>query len=337
MILVVLLTCGGGEVDAPVAAPEPGGGFWGVALGAYPWEAEARGFPFPPNLREVRELGATDVLVPVSYRQATVQSNEVTPGPHTIEHRDLRALVRQAHRDGLRTILVPILHVERGGPTAWRGVVRPANPDAWWASYQAYVLRYAALAAQENVGLFVIGSELTSMTGPTSSERWRTLAAAVREVYRGPLAYCSNHDGLQRRAPFEFVDYAAVSAYFPLADTPDPQDETVRARAAAAVAEVRALGASVKRPVLLLEVGFPSADGALMTPWDQTGGAPIDLEEQALGYRAIGEAVLAEEAIEGTLFWHWFGPGGEHDRYFTPRGKPAEAELEGFLRQIQAR
>ena len=89
----------------------------------------------------------------------------------------------------------------------------------------------------------------------------------------------------------------------------------------------------MKRPVVLFEVGYPSIDGAGLAPWDDTIGAPIDLEEQRRLYRAACDTILTSSHLAGAFFWNWFGPGGVYDRTYTPRNKPAEQELRRFFRR----
>ena len=37
--------------------------------------------------------------------------------------------------------------------------------------------------------------------------------------------------------------------------------------------------------------------------------------------------------LAGALFWNWWGPGGPEDRWYTPKGKPAEAVLRRWFRR----
>jgi len=231
------------------------------------------------------------------------------------------------------------VRVRGGSPGDWRGVIRPSDPDAWWRSYGRFVLAQARLAARERVELFAIGSELTSMTVPEHAARWGALARSVREVYPGPLTVSLNHDALDRTAPVAHVDVVGVSAYFPLADDPDASGAELRLGWARAAARLRALAARTAKPLVLLEVGYPSMDGGAVRPWDYTTSAPIDLLEQHAAYRAFVDTATAPDAsfLRGAFAWTWLGPGGPHDRWYTPRDKPAERELRRLLRHATTR
>lgn len=318
----------GGPADAPAEGPaEPH--LFGVALGLHP---EA-GVEYPPALPPVLDLGAQAVLLPVDVWQDDLRSSRVERGAGTPSMEDLAALVRRAHRLGLATALMPVLNLREGAPEDWRGRIVPAAPDRWWASYRALVLEYARLAEGEGVAVLVIGSELSSIQGDAA--QWASLAAAVRAQYGGRIGYVANFDALDTLAPFPHVDLAGVSAYFPIAEDVDSPRAALVDGWRGVAARLEEFRRQVERSVVVFEVGYPSLDGAAVWPWDHTRGAPIDLEEQASAYHAATEALL-ELRPEGVFFWTWFGPGGPHDRHYTPRGKPAEAVLRRYLTRVRA-
>ncbi|MEQ9501891.1 MAG: hypothetical protein RIT81_33775 [Deltaproteobacteria bacterium] len=300
---------------------------WGVALGLHPPEAKRIGFDPIEALSEIRSLRADAVLLPVPWTTSTVEAGDLFRTEETIADDALVATIRTARSEGLKVALHPFVVVKHGADDAWRGVLRPRAPDRWWSQYRAMILHYAAIAEREHVALFAIGSELTSLQ---DDERWASLARDVRRSYRGRIAYVANHDALDRTAVFEHVDVAGVSAYFPLTTDLDADLESLRAGWRDATRRIEKLRREVERPVIVFEVGYPSIDGAATRPWDDTLGAPIDLEEQRRAYVAACEALLSAP-IEGAFFWNWFGPGGRHDRTFTPRHKPAEAVLRRFF------
>ncbi len=300
---------------------------WGVALGLHPPEAKRIGFDAVEGLSEIRSLRASAVLLPVPWSTSTLEAGDLFRTEETIADEALVTTIRAARSEGLTVALLPFVVVERGPDDAWRGVLRPKDPARWWARYRAMILHYAALAEQEQVALFAIGSELTSLQ---DDAHWASLARDVRTTYRGRITYVANHDALDRTAVFEHVDVAGISAYFPLTHDIDADLDTLRAGWREATRRIEHFRREVGRPVMLFEVGYPSIDGAATRPWDDTIGAPIDLEEQRRAYVAATEALLAAP-IEGAFFWTWFGPGGRHDRTFTPRHKPAEDVLRRFF------
>lgn len=306
-------------------------GYWGVALGLHPVEAARRDFAFPPDVVEVAETGATHVLLPITALLDAIDGHVIDDDPETVDDEQLRAVFTKLRRVGLVPVVMPFLRLRDPEPTEWRGNLRPTDPEAFWASYEAFVLRYARLAEEADAPLFAIGSELSSMSGPETSPRWSRLAGRVRQVYGGRLAYVSNHDALDQSGPYEHVDVVGVSAYFRLTDSADASELELRAAWSSIGERLERLAAEANRPLVLFEIGYPSLDGGAIRPWKYTIGTPVDLEEQRRAYAAACAELVDAPWLEGAFFWTWFGPGGPYDRYYTPRAKPAEKELRRFL------
>ncbi len=312
----------------------PGNGYWGMALAMHPRASERWGLPYPPDPAELAALGASHILLPVTRVQDDVEASELRADPEGADEATLVRMIARARQLGMGSVVVPQVRLRRGAPDEWRGVLRPRDEGRWWRSYERFVLRQARLSERSGVEVLAIGSELTSLSGDVHAHRWRRLAGKVRRVYGGELAFVANHDALDLQAPFEGVDIAGVSAYFPLAVGPEAGEAEMGAAWRRAAVQLRELSHATGKPVVLFEVGYPSIDGGAVRPWDYTRGAVIDLEEQALAYRACVDTLLDADFIHGAFFWNWFGRGGPFDRHYTPRGKPA---LEQVRRLLAAR
>ena len=108
------------------APPSPAAFQRGIALGLFSVDA---GWSYRPLLEEIAGTGADHVELVVAWYLEDVRSVEVhehprfTAPPEAIE----RAIV-EAHRAGLRVLLLPILRLERqAGPDEWRGGRGPAE------------------------------------------------------------------------------------------------------------------------------------------------------------------------------------------------------------------
>jgi hypothetical protein len=327
LLAVAVLLPGHAAIPSPERAPA----LWGLAVGTYADEARRRGLPFPPDMTEVRALGASAVLLPVSWMQADARATHIEPGAETLADDRLVGMTRDASRAGLDVVWMPMVRLRDAASGMWRGELDPDTPDAWWRSYGRFIRHYAELARRAGVDVLVIGSELTSMAGAGDRARWQRLGRRVRRVFAGRLAYVANHDALDRRAPFAAVDIVGANAYFSLADDPDAPARVLRRAWARHARQLERLAHSTDKPLVLFEVGYPSMDGAAVRPWDYTSGAPIDLGEQRDAYEAFARTAGAAPWLDGALFWIWFGPGGVHDRYYTPRDKPAARVLRRLL------
>lgn len=271
-------------------------------------------------------LGATDVAVVVTWAQTDVAASAIRPGP--VGDAVVAAALAAASERGLRATLFPILQLDRVGPGAWRGTLAPADVDAWWSSYEAFILHHAGLAADGGAAALVVGSELGSTEG--WRDRWYHLLARVERRFTGALVYSANWDHYQAVSFWDRVDVIGVSSYFELtADRAASQAALVTGwtpHRDALLAFARTRG----KPLWLTEVGYPSVDGGAVHPWDYTGSGRVDLEEQRRAFAALA-ATWAGRALDGLFVWEWSGAGGARDRGYTPRDKPAACELAAWF------
>jgi len=285
---------------------------------------------FDQALTELAQAGATHVALNVFWAQRDVRSNSIRPTEAaTVGGAQLRRTIARARDLGLEVIVFPILRVEQRATGQWRGTVQPRDVDAWWSSYRAFILHYAAVAAQEGATALVVGSELASTEH--WRDRWYALIGAVRLQYAGTVVYSANWDHYDKVSFWSRVDAIGVSAYFELtSDSEASVDDLARAwepHRRSLVAYARRLN----RPLWITEVGYPSRDGGAVRPWDYTADTRVDLEEQRRAFAAFARAWGRRDGLSAVLFWNWWGRGGPDDRSYTPRGKPSLSVIRSFF------
>ena len=278
------------------------------------------------RLDEVRALGATDVAIVVAWTQPDVKAIAIAPGP--VGDDVVRAALTGAAARGLRATLFPILQLDRVATGEWRGTLAPADVDAWWSSYEAFIVHHADLAKATSAAALVIGSELGSTEG--WRDRWYHLISRVERRYDGALLYSANWDHYEHVSFWARVDAIGVTGYFELTrDRAASEDVMTRAWVKARDA-LRAYADARGQPLWLTEVGYPSVDGGAVRPWDYTAAGTVDLEEQRRGFAALARA-WADQPLAGLFVWEWSGAGGATDRGYTPRGKPAACALSAWF------
>lgn len=305
----------------------------GVALGLFSMDPEWR---YDELIHEVAAQGATHLSLVWVWWQDELHSTSIYAKPRwTATEAQLVATASAAKQLGLHVTVFPILRLVKPGPGEWRGRLQPRDEDRWWKSYDAYILRAAALAAHVGADRFSVGSELLTREG--MRERWRALVDRVR--LRHPqleLMYSANWDHFRPVRFWDLLDVVGMTAYWEVG----PEDGATLAGLleawAGPRAELRRFAATVDKPVVLTEVGYPSLQGALRWPWNETRKAPISLETQRLGYEAFARAFGGREGLRGAYFWNWFGFGGAHDGDYTPRGKPAANVMACWFRASDA-
>ncbi|HXG42055.1 MAG TPA: hypothetical protein VNL95_04945 [Dehalococcoidia bacterium] len=290
-----------------------------------------------------RGVNALSLNFPVYTASATADA--VYAGPGTPGDADLTFAIETAHAMGFTVFLRPLLSFDPGyvAPSGeWRGSIRPASLDAWFASYGSLLGHYARLGQATGVEMLSIGAELKSLS--PYSERWRGLIAQLRSLYRGQLTYSANWDELDRVAFWDALDIIAVDAFFDLQVGAGP---TVAELVAAwgrpsyvesPAAAMQRLNAAYGKPVLLAELGMPARSGFERHPWADAGPGPAtaaDLEAQARYFEA---AFLANEVphVQGFYVWaispgEFRSPSNEGAAY-NPWGRPAGEVIARYYR-----
>ena len=318
------------DASTPHGAPAPATDSRGpgVALGLDFVDA---GRSYVSLLWEAASHGATAVSLVVELRQTDVHAAALIPGPDgpiTARSGDLRRAIRDAHALGLETMLLPIIQLDARSEGDWRGVLAPATPEAWWASYGAALLWIAELAEEEGVSMLSIGSELASMEDDIAA--WAGLVGRIRGVYGGRLTYSSNWDRFAQTPLWGLVDAVGVSAYFEVGRGVAPGALTashVMRQWSQHARDIVGVARGWGVPAVVTELGFPNGETAGAAPWDYqrpAGPAPM-LQAMLLG--AAMSVLARHPEIERVYVWNWFGDGGVVDRGYSPRQKPAGVVL----------
>jgi hypothetical protein len=339
---------GPGAGPQAIAAP-PGREMYrqrGVALGMF---AEDVSFSYAPLLKEIAGLGATHVALVVPIYQTNGRTSDLAL--HTRYSPTLGLLadtVRVARRERLEVTVFPIVRLDDPGPGEWRGNLAPHDVRAWFARYGELLGDLAAVAAQTGATRLAIGSELSSLDGKLDA--WRPLLERVRAIYPGRLLYSANWDHFKDVPLYDLVDEDGLVAYFPLrSSASSPLDDAALVTAWRSVqAEIlgwhqarsqRARsqgGLSIDRPhpLVFTEVGYRSRAGATAEPWDESPGGIVDLDEQRRAFAAFRKVWSGTPQLDGVYVWNWYGYGGPTSTSYTPRGKPAAAEIRQLLQDL---
>lgn len=296
------------------------------------------------TLEHLDDVGVTHVsLTPFGWMNSAqsaqiggehTSKRSIPEGGETIER--LAAAVAQARQRGMEVMLKPHLWI-RGG--AWRGEIDPGSEEGWatwWESYEAFMLYYARAAQAHGIESLVVGVELVSAVrhGP---DRFLSMIEAVREVYDGKLLYSANWDEEVPDRVWRALDVIGTQLYPPLTQVNEEEADVAALREALRphLRRWHALGERVDRPVMLTEVGYKSAPGALARPFEWPEHLPghsrkKDEVLQERAYQALMMEVRQFSRIEGMFIWKYFTDpvtDEEGSWGFSPRGKRAEQVL----------
>lgn len=277
------------------------------------------------HLRDIKAVGGTWVQLNPTWYQMSPAANGFGRTSESVSDAGLRRMIRLARAAGLRVSVKP--HVDLPSD-ADRATIRPADPDAWFATYRAFVAHYAVIAAQEGAAEFVVGTELAGVSADRA--RWLDVIADARSRFSGTLVYAANYDEYERVAFWDAVDVIGIDAYFPLAGTSGADVGALVKAWAPIRARLATLSARHGRPVLFTEAGYRSQAGTLARPYSFSLTTGADQREQASGYEALLRAFEGQSWWQGVDWWMWTELPVETTPpalSYSPRGKLAEIVL----------
>lgn len=287
-------------------------------------------------LEEIAGIGANAVKLVAHAYQEHAGSNNI--------YMDFRAMptpeqwaevLGHCRRLGLATIMMPTVQLTGPRGNEWRGRIRPGDWDRWWSDYRDVVLYLADVAQANGVDVLIVGSELISTEA--DGDRWKRLIGEVRTRYRGRIAYSANWDHYDKLPFLDDLDYIGMTSYYSLTSavraSAPAVDELVKAWEPIR-AKILDFHARRGKPILFTEMGYCSQHGTTTNPWNyylKDRSSPEGLAEQANAYAAFLQVFGDRPEVAGICVWDWYGPGGEEEAGYTPRGKPAEQVLRGWL------
>lgn len=302
----------------------------------------ADGYGTPTSQQTLRRLARLGVgwisLTPFGFMESPTASEVRMVTARTIESDErLGREVAQAHAIGLKVALKPHVWIRAG---EWPGAIAWAGDEAWrrwFASYRAFVLHYATLAAADHFDLFVVGTELKSATARDPSA-WRALVADVRAVFHGPVTYAANWDEAARVDFWDALDFVGVDEYAPIAKKSGANAAELCANWNLLAKDLEALARRTGKRVLLTELGYRATRDAALAPatWpEQDVGAQFDPAHQADCFRAALQALWGKPWLAGIYVWKWYSDSRDEEgpTDFSIADKPAEAVMSEFYRR----
>jgi hypothetical protein len=254
--------------------------------------------------------------------------------PYETNREAVRTMIAQAHRRGLKVLLIPHLWVDHGD--GWRGEIDPGSPEGWeayQASYRAMILAWARDAADAGADAFSIGVECKSWSYRFGGF-WDGLIAEIRSFYPGYLTYSANWDEAEDVVFWEGLDFIGVNAFYPLSDHPRATYAEYVASAERVRDGLADLSAVVERPVLFVEVGYTNRVDAAFEPWlwpEWVDEVVLDEVEQARALEAVLTTFGREEWFAGWFVWRYYADLDDASQEawwgFSPHAKRSERTL----------
>ena len=239
-----------------------------------------------------------------------------------------------AHSHGLQVMLKPQIWIMNGVYTGHMKMTTEADWQLLETTYRDFIMTFGKVAAENEVALFCIGTELQRFI-EHRPEFWKELIAEVKLIYPGKLTYAANWDEYDSFPFWEELDYIGVDAYFPISEAKTPTLAQAKAGWAPWVKELKHVSRRHDTPVLFTEFGYRSRDFAGKEPWQsERTEKDVNMEAQVNLLQGLYESVWQEPWMHGGFLWKWFlahdRVGGVENTMFTPQNKPAEKLLKDF-------
>lgn len=213
----------------------------------------------------------------------TVNEPDGSVFDETAKFSDIGSAIAAAEAQGLQVMLKPQIGAVDGA-AGFGNLTDPneviADPAAFFASYQNYILQWAELAQQYHVPILSIGNEMLAATKPQYTPYWDNLIAAVRQVYSGQLTYsallplqtsATAYNEVSQIQFWNKLDFAGFDVYPSLTTELNPtvaqlnaawQQNVIGGQTQSYVQSISALAQSIGKPVLFTETGVASFPGA---------------------------------------------------------------------------
>ncbi len=292
--------------------------------------------PYLEMIDEVAALGANTVgLSTAGYQDHAGSAGIFLDARWCPSKEQFKQLIARARSHGLKVAIMPVVLLKNPQDTEWRGVIKPPDWDAWFASYLEFIKYFAEVGLENDAEMLVVGAELISTEG--FRERWTKLIGEIRKIYHGKLLYSSNWDHYREVSFWDQLDVIGMTTYHKLSDKENPPLTTLLGSWSKIKREILDWQKTVNKPILFTEVGWCSQPGASIEAWNyyrHQKPSAEGLEEQKKCYEAFIRTWDDEATVAGAMWWEWTpGPGGEADHGYTPKAKPAERVLRDWYQK----
>ena len=257
------------------------------------------------------DIGINWMCLAFPLYQDTYQSTKIRfDYRYDITEKDILTAIKRAKDRNIKVCLKPMVNCK---DHIWRAYIDFPEEDflgedtywkQWFESYTAFLIHYAEIAQDTGCELFCIGCEMLGTE--RKEEYWREVIKRVREVYKGPITYNTNHGKEDKVTWFDALDYIGTSAYYPVARAGGAIKDSMVKEWIKIRDDLKVLSEKLNKKILFMEIGCRSAKGCASMPWDfMHKELEREEEEQAAFYESCLEVFFEEPWFQGIFWWDW--------------------------------
>jgi hypothetical protein len=251
--------------------------------------------------------------------------------------KDIATAISMARSLGMKVCLKPVVNC---ADDVWRARISfPIEQSAekywreWFKSYTNFILHYAEIAQDNHCEMFCIGCEMVGTE--YQYDRWVQLIEKVRSVYTGLLIYNLQHNSLEECKWLDKLDVVGISAYYPVGrNNSNNSAEAMCRNWEKEVDRLEQLSMEIKKPIIFIEIGCQSVEGASISPWNAEGNI-VSQKEQADFYESAFRTFYHRKWFAGYFWWDWRAvlydlEQAKDNKDFNLYGKEAELVLRNW-------
>jgi hypothetical protein len=317
---------------------------------------------------QIKSLSADWVRIPIIWDAPSINPPIIAPDSRAPIRSDLIAAIRAARERGLKVALYPqVRPVKNDLNTFFESGKKDAE---WWNNfhreYARFIAYYADVAAFTGADMiYITDSSLArafkggSGAPQDADDRWRNLIKAIRkDHFNAALAFAVEFTGktpaLTATPPAftDQLDVIDVRFSAALSNLPTATSDELKKNAESLIdTHLKPLSTQFKKPILLTAI-YTSADGAATYCIGAATGScqpfanaapdkpdnglyPLDLNEQAMVYEALLNAINSRTWINGFYGYGYYVPVAIRDKYYSPRSKPAEVIMASWFARLK--
>jgi hypothetical protein len=352
------------NTSLPAITPRPGFQT-GVELAPYTTPEQPA---LPPAFDQIKDLSADWIRIPIIWDAPSINPPVIAPDSRAPIRSDLIAAIRAARERGLKVALYPqVLPAKNDLNTFFESGKKDAE---WWNNfhreYARFIAYYADVAAFTGADMIYItdSSLARAFKGgcgapQDADDRWRNLIKAIRkDHFNAALAFAVEFTGktpaLTATPPAftDQLDVIDVRFSAALSNLPTATSDELKKNAESLIdTHLKPLSTQFKKPILLTAI-YTSADGAATYCIGAATGScqpfanaapdkpdnglyPLDLNEQAMVYEALLNAINSRTWINGFYGYGYYVPVAIRDKYYSPRSKPAEVIMASWFARLK--
>lgn len=301
----------------------------GMTYGFCAWPGVLQGKEAKKSLLKLVETGTDWIALAFQvYMDDAFSTNIYYDFERSTTDEDLICIINEAHKNGLKVCLKPIVDCKDG---TWRAEINLTENEwhIWFKSFIAMNTHYAKIAERTECEMYCIGCEMIS--SESYCDLWNKVIITVKELYSGLLIYNANHGSETLYEWINELDYYGVSAYIPLSNRENDSLQAMVDSWNSYKIILKDIYKKFNKPIVFIEVGCRNEWGCSCHPWDYNVESGIETcdEEQAKFYESCFETFWKEPWFAGCFWWSWDAElykkeDAKYDKSFNIYGKLAE-------------